>query len=109
MALPGCRRQLPAAVYRVETAPPAEPILAKVPGLRRRVEETLIGILETAREMRRLQTTDFDPGSALHLRVRIGDYLISYRLDVGRGVARIAFAERVRPVDPSGNSSSHAA
>lgn len=93
-------------MYRIETAPSADPILAKVPGLRTRVEKTLTGILETAGELRRIHSSDLDVSAAHHLRIRVADYLISYRLDLDRETATVVFVEHLRDV---GGGSSHAA
>jgi hypothetical protein len=81
-------------MYRIETAPAAEVVLARQPGLRQRLEEVLIGILQTAEELRRLQGGQFDPAGH-HLRVQVGAHLVSYRLEPDRRTASVAFLEKL--------------
>ena len=79
---------------RIEASLTAAHLMANIPGLRRRVEGMLTGILETAEEIRRLQgidaTTTDQP-----MRVHIGGYVISYLLDLDRRAAKVVFVEMV--------------
>jgi len=82
-------------MYLVNATPTAAKVLVKVPGLRTRVAEVLHGILATAEEIRRL------PGRTLDLRgrllVQVGDYTISYVLDLDHRTAKVLFVELTRP------------
>jgi hypothetical protein len=84
---------------RVEATIATAAALAKVPGLRERAEESLLAILETAREIRRLSDghteLEFDVGH--FLRVRVGDHMISYTLNLDLSVATIVFVEELKP------------
>ncbi|HEY2029697.1 MAG TPA: hypothetical protein VGH20_10865 [Myxococcales bacterium] len=87
---------------RIDATPATAAALAKVPGLRERVEESLSAILETAREIRRLSDghteLEFDAGH--FLRVRVGSYMISYTLDVALTVATVVFVEEMKSRPP---------
>jgi len=80
---------------QIEANLTAAHVMANVPGLRRRVEEMLTGILETAEEIRRLQGIDFATTADQPMRVHIGNYIISYLLDLDRRVAKVVFVEIV--------------
>jgi hypothetical protein len=81
-------------VYRIEANLAASNVLAAEPGLRKRVEEVLTGILETADEIRLLGEHDF-AGIASHpMRVRVADCLVWYVLDLQRLSARVLVVER---------------
>lgn len=89
---------------RIDATSASAAALAKVPGLRERVDESLLAILETAREIRRLQDglTDLEFDAAHFLRVRVGDYMISYTLDRGLSVATVVFVEEIKSRPPDG-------
>jgi mRNA-degrading endonuclease RelE of RelBE toxin-antitoxin system len=82
-------------MYRVEATSNAEKALARVPGLRPRVEEMLTGILETADEIRRTRAGAV-PIDASPMRVRVGDYIISYSLNLEEGIATVLVVEQAR-------------
>jgi mRNA-degrading endonuclease RelE of RelBE toxin-antitoxin system len=94
-------------MYRVEVRPPSDAILAQAPDLRRRAEDVLIGILQTAEEIRVLQNGDFPLDS--HLRLRIGDYYLSYTLDLDRRLATVVFVEHAAQKRDEPDDSSSAA
>lgn len=86
----------------IEATPATAAALAKVPGLRERVEESLLAILETAREIRRLSDghteLEFDPSH--FLRVRVGNHMISYTLDLSLTSATVVFVEEMKSHPP---------
>jgi len=83
------------AMYRVEATSNAAKSLAKVPGLRPRVEETLTSILETADEIRRTHA-GIIPFDASPMRVRVGDHTISYSLNLEEHTATVLVVEEAR-------------
>jgi hypothetical protein len=82
-------------MYSVDATPTSAHVLAKVPGLRGRVEEVLHGILATAEEIRRLQGCALDLRG--HLRVQVAGHTISYLLDLDQRTAKVLVVERTRP------------
>ena len=86
----------------IEATPSASASLAKVPGLRERVEEVLIGILETGAEIRRLQQgySFFNDHANQFMRVRVAKHMITYTLDLDRNVAKVLFVEPIRERPP---------
>ena len=91
---------------RIEATPSAEVVLAKTPGLRERVEEVLVGILQTGAEIRRLQQSYsfFNDHPDQFMRVRAAGHMVTYTLDLERGVARILFVEQISERVPDGSS-----
>jgi len=83
------------AAYRVEATSNAAKSLARVPGLRPRVEETLITILETADEIQRTQA-GLIPIDASPMRIRVGEHIISYSLNLEEHVATVLVVEEAR-------------
>jgi mRNA-degrading endonuclease RelE of RelBE toxin-antitoxin system len=81
-------------MYRIRATPTVASQLARQPGLREHVEETLTGILETAMELRASHDMRLD-GDDRFMRIRVRDYMISYTLDVESGTATIVFAEKL--------------
>ena len=79
--------------YRIDATLTAAHLLSQIPGLRPRVEEVLIGILETADEIRRLHGVDFGPSAKDPMRVHIGNHVIAYLLDLDRRTAKVVFVE----------------
>jgi len=69
-------------VAQIDTTIDARVELNRVPGLRARVHEDLLGILESALEMRLLRPNWFADGQA-PLLAQVDGYEISYSLDVG--------------------------
>ena len=101
-SLEGSAHTLNSDMGRIEATAASAAALAKVPGLRERVDESLLAILETAREIRRLSDgnaeLEFDTGH--FLRVRVGSYMISYTLDSGLTVATVVFVEEMKSRPP---------
>lgn len=102
--LEGTAHTLSSDMARIEATTATAAALAKVPGLRERVEESLLAILETAQEIRRLSDglTELEFDAAHFLRVRVGNYMISYTLDPTLTLATVVFVEEMksRPPDP---------
>ena len=92
---------------RIDAVPTAAEILARVAGVRERVNETLEGILETAIEICRLHGSElrFDD---VYMRVRVAEYMISYTLDLDGRSACIVFVEKLQD-DDSGDDKISAA
>jgi mRNA-degrading endonuclease RelE of RelBE toxin-antitoxin system len=80
-------------MYRVEISSRAEQIIRDVPGLYQRAREMLVGILETAEQIRFLGDSYFLPDSVM--RLRVGNFELSYTLDLNRGSAAVLSAERI--------------
>jgi hypothetical protein len=80
-------------VYRVEFSSRAERIIRDVPALYQRAQEMLVGILETAEQIRFLGDSYFLPDSVM--RLRVGDFELSYTLDLIHGSAAVLSAERI--------------
>jgi hypothetical protein len=91
------------AVPRIDATPKAAAALAEVEGLRERVEQSLLAILEAAREIRRLSAIHRELGLDDHfLRVRVGDHMVSYTLDPSLSGATVVFVEELEPrVEPA--------
>ena len=89
-------------LYKVEASLTAAHLMSNLPGLRARVEEMLSGILETAEELRRLQGMTFETTTEQPMRVHIGNYIVSYMIDVDRRTAKVVFVEMVsrEPANP---------
>jgi hypothetical protein len=83
-------------VFEVKITLPAAEVLGRHAGLRARVEEMLIAILDTAHEMRGLQDgyAWFDPHPAQSMRLRVGQHVVSYTLDPDARVATVLAVER---------------
>jgi hypothetical protein len=79
----------------VEATSNAAKSLARVPGLRPRVEETLTSILETADEMGRT-LAGLVPIDATPMRIRVGDHVISYSLNLEEGTATVLVVQEAR-------------
>ena len=78
---------------RVEVSSRAERMLQDVPGLYQRAREMLLGILETAEQIRFFGDSYFLPDSVM--RLRVGKFELSYTLDLNRGMASVLSAERI--------------
>src|SRR3954467_1060325 len=89
--------RLPFLMPRVETTVAMAGVLAKVPGLRSRVEDVLLAILETAQEARRLQNgfTEMGFEAGHFLRVRVDNHMISYTLDRALTLATVVLVEQI--------------
>jgi hypothetical protein len=81
-------------VYRIEANLAASNTLAAEPGLRKRVDEVLTGILQTADEIRRLGEHDFSGIASHPMRVGVADCIVWYVLDLQRLSARVLVIER---------------
>jgi hypothetical protein len=83
-------------VFEVKITLPAAEILGRHAGLRARVEEMLIAILDTAREMRGLQDgySWFNPHPAQSMRLRVDQHVVFYTLDPEARVATVICVER---------------
>jgi hypothetical protein len=102
----GGHPHLPAVIPRIEATPSADAFLAKTPGLRERVEDVLVGILQTGAEIRRLQQgySFFNDHPDQFMRVRAAGHMVTYTLDLEREVAKVLFVERIRERIPDGSS-----
>jgi hypothetical protein len=69
-------------LYRVDASLTASHLMSQIAGLRARVEEMLMGILETADAINQLQEINFESTVDAPMRVHVGKYIISYLLDV---------------------------
>ena len=81
-------------LYRVEASLTAAHLMSQAPGLRHRVEEALIAILEAAEEIRLLN--GYDPSAATvesPFRLHVGNWVVSYLLDLNRRTAKVVFVE----------------
>ncbi len=90
-------------MYRVDATPNAERALRVVPGLYRRAEEMLVGILESAEQVREALGDTLDLDSWLRLRIR--SYVISYTLDLDNRRALILSVESLGRGEGEGSSS----
>lgn len=81
-------------MFRVETTLAAQAAISRVPGLHKRVEDALIGVLQTADAMRRLNDGHFAGISDEAMRVRVGNYLVTYTVDAGCTTATVLGIER---------------
>jgi hypothetical protein len=86
-------------MFRVEASHSASLLLDVIPGLRVRVEHTLKGLFETAVELRRLDRSAHSFEDRF-MQIRIGDYRVSYLLDVDNASGRIMLIE---PVEGGGD------
>jgi mRNA-degrading endonuclease RelE of RelBE toxin-antitoxin system len=77
-------------VHRVDATPLAARALGRVPGLWRRARETLRGILQTAEHARLIGA---NVPSQTPLRLRIGNYALTYTLDTEQSCATILGVE----------------
>jgi hypothetical protein len=91
-------------LYKVDASLTAGHLLSQIPGLRHRVEEMLIGILETAEQIRTLQGVDFRSTAEEPMRLHVGNYVVSYLLDVDRRTAKIVFIEMVSRETPAAST-----
>ena len=75
-------------MIRVEASAAAAQLFDLVPGLRQRVENTLQSVCETAVELRRLRGKSFALDDRFML-IRVGDFVVSYILDLEIPAARV--------------------
>src|SRR5690242_21799974 len=78
------------AMYRVDAMPIAARALGRIPGMWRRAREALRGILETA-DQARLIGAHVSPDTSL--RLRIGNYMLTYTIDSERRRATVLTVE----------------
>ncbi len=93
-------------MFRVEVSSRAERIIQDVPGLYQHAREMLLGILETAEQIRFFGDSYFLPDSVM--RLRVGNFELSYTLDLNRGMASVLSAERVLDDEDVGPKSTNA-
>ena len=79
-------------MLRIETSPTAELIFDLVPGLRHRVERALDEVFHTAVELRRLHGSSFRLDERF-MSLRVGDYMVSYLLDIDSRTAKVMLLE----------------
>ena len=82
-------------MFRVDSSTAATLTLDLVPGLRGRVESTLQRICEAAVELRRLRGKSFTLDDRF-MEVCVGDFLVSYILDLEIPGARVMRVEPAR-------------
>ena len=83
-------------LYKVDANLTAARMMSRIPSLRHRVEEMLTGIIETAEEIRRLHGHDLSMMTIEQpMRLHLGEYIISYLLDLDRRAAKVVFVEMV--------------
>jgi hypothetical protein len=80
---------------RIEASPTAAHLMANIPGLRRRVDEALAGVLEAAMEIQRLQDHKLIGTNDHAMRLRVGNFMVSYLLDVEHGSAKVVYVEMI--------------
>jgi len=97
------RCRLATLAYLIDNAPGAAVILSRVAGLRDRVDEALVGILETAGQLHGM-TTWFGALNGHIMRMRVADHLVSYTLNLEARSARVVFVERIRQPTSDSNS-----
>lgn len=81
-------------MFRMEASPTAALALDTIPGLRRQVESTLRGLFDTAVELRRMHGRAFDTSDRF-MSIRVGDYMVSYLLDLDASLVRALLVEPV--------------
>jgi hypothetical protein len=95
------KSQVSDMLYKVDASLTAGHLMSQIPGLRARVEEMLMGILETADAINQLQEINFESTVDAPMRVQVGNYIISYLLDVRGRKAKVVFVEMVSSEGPT--------
>lgn len=74
-----------------------------IPGLRNEIQRTLSGLYQTAVELGRMHPGAHSADDRF-MQIRIGDYRVSYVLDVDRAMARVMFVEPLESIPPTRQS-----
>lgn len=82
---------------RIEASASASLLLHVMPGMQALVERTFTEMFESALELRKLHGAF--AADDRFLRMRVGDYVVSYLLDVDAALVRIMLIEPVRRLD----------